>query len=172
MRIGELAERVGVNPKTIRYYEGIGLLPDPERQPSGYRDYTDDDVDRLGFIRAAQRLGLSLAEISEILGFRERAERPCDYVLGVVDRQVADLDRRLAEMARFRDELIALKAKADRLSREEACYCAVIEHSQAMAIGSVPRGDARVDSVPSRPGPGDVGARPARKQPTGRSGQR
>jgi len=86
MRIGELAGLVGVNPKTVRYYEGIGLLPDPERRPSGYREYTDDDVDRLRFIRTAQRLGLSLSEISEILGFRERAERPCDYVLGVLDR--------------------------------------------------------------------------------------
>ena len=135
MRIGELAERVGVNPKTVRYYESIGLLPDPQRRPSGYREYSNDDVDRLGFIRTAQRLGLSLSEISEILAFRERAERPCDYVLGVLDRQVADLDRRMAEMAQLRRELIALKGEADRLSRDEACYCAVIEHSRVLATG-------------------------------------
>ena len=129
MRIGEVAERVGINPKTIRYYEGIGLLPDPQRLPSGYREYNDADVDRLGFIRTAQRLGLTLAEISEILAFREREERPCEYVLGVLDRQVADLDRRMAEMARLRLELIALKGKADRLPSEDGCYCAVIEHA-------------------------------------------
>lgn len=129
MRIGELADRVAVNPKTIRYYEGIGLLPDPERRPSGYREYTDDDVRRLRFVRAAQRLGLSLAEIAEILAFRERDERPCDYVLGVLDRQVADLDRRIAEMVDLRRELIALQARTDELSHDEACYCAVIEHS-------------------------------------------
>ena len=134
MRIGELAERVGVNPKTIRYYEDIGLLPDPARLPSGYREYTDDDFDRLRFIRTAQRLGLSLSEISEILSFRERAERPCDYVLGVLDRQVADLDRRMAEMAQLRRELIELKAQADRLPSDPNCYCAVIEHTQAMGI--------------------------------------
>jgi DNA-binding transcriptional MerR regulator len=130
VRIGELAERVGVNPKTIRYYEGIGLLPDPERQPSGYRDYTVDDVDRLRFVKTAQRLGLSLSEISEILAFRERDERPCGYVLGVLDRQVADLDRRIAEMAQLREELISLKARADDLPRDGGCYCAVIEHAQ------------------------------------------
>jgi DNA-binding transcriptional MerR regulator len=129
VRIGELAERVGVNPKTIRYYEAIGLLPDPERQPSGYRDYTDDDVDRLRFVRTAQRLGLSLSEISEILAFRERDERPCDYVLAVLDRQVADLDRRMAEMAQLREELTSLKARADDLPRDAGCYCAVIEHA-------------------------------------------
>jgi DNA-binding transcriptional MerR regulator len=130
MRIGEVAERVGVNPKTIRYYEGVGLLPAPERLPSGYRDYTDDDVDRLGFIRTAQRLGLTLSEIAEILAFREREERPCEYVLGVLDRQVADLDRRMAEMTALRHELISLKDKADHLPPDDGCYCAVIEHSR------------------------------------------
>lgn len=134
MRIGELAERVGVNPRTIRYYEGIGLLPDPERLPSGYREYTDDDVDRLGFIRTAQRLGLSLSEISEIMGFRERAERPCDYVLGVLDRQVADLDRRMVEMADLRRELTALKEQADQLPADPSCYCVVIEHTRAADV--------------------------------------
>lgn len=134
MRIGEVAEQVGINPKTIRYYEGIGLLPDPERLPSGYREYSDDDVDRLGFIRTAQRLGLTLAEISEILAFREREERPCEYVLGVLDRQVADLDRRMAEMAKLRQELIALKGKADRLPPDEGCYCAVIEHARPTSL--------------------------------------
>ena len=143
MRIGELAERVGVNPKTIRYYEDIGVLPDPERLASGYREYTDDDVDRLRFIRTAQRLGLSLSEISEILGFRERAERPCDYVLGVLDRQVADLDRRMAEMAELRRELIDLKAQADRLPSDPSCYCAVIEHTQAIGAASSPSRGAR-----------------------------
>ena len=130
MRIGEVAERVGINPKTIRYYERIRLLPDAQRLPSGYREYDDDDIDRLSFIRTAQRLGLTLAEISEILAFREREERPCEYVLGVLDRQVADLDRRMAEMARLRLELIALKSKADRLPSEDDCYCAVIEHAR------------------------------------------
>ena len=144
MRIGEVAERVGINPKTIRYYEGIGLLPDPERLPSGYREYNDDDVDRLGFIRTAQRLGLTLAEISEILAFREREERPCEYVLGVLDRQVADLDRRMAEMAHLRHELIALKGKADRLPAEEGCYCAVIEHAGAGRGAASVAGTTRV----------------------------
>ncbi len=129
MRIGELAERVGVNPRTIRYYEGIGLLPAPERLPSGYREYTDEDVARLRFVRTAQRLGMSLAEIAEILRFRERGEPPCQYVLRVLDRQVADLDRRMAEMAQLRGDLIRLKDAADRLPRESACYCAVIEHT-------------------------------------------
>jgi DNA-binding transcriptional MerR regulator len=130
VRIGELADRVGVNPKTIRYYEHIALLPVPERDPSGYRDYTEDDVERLNFVKSAQRLGLPLAEISEILRFRERAEPPCDYVLGVLDTQLADLDRRMAEMSALRKELVALRATAAELPRDGGCYCAVIEHAQ------------------------------------------
>jgi len=130
VRIGELADRVGVNPKAIRYYEGIGLLPSPDRRPSGYRDYVEDDVERLRFVKTAQRLNLSLSEIAEILRFRERAERPCHYVLEVLDRQVGDLDRRMAEMAELRDQLMALKAKADELPANGGCYCAVIEHAE------------------------------------------
>lgn len=133
MRIGEVADAVGVNPKTVRYYEDIGLLPQPERTPSGYRDYTDEDRSRLVFVKTAQRLGLSLAEVGEILAFRERGERPCTYVLGVLDRQVADVDRRIAELETLRAELAALKAQADRLPRTDACYCSVIEHAAAMS---------------------------------------
>ncbi len=129
MRIGELAARVGVNPKTIRFYEERGLLPDPARLPSGYRDYGPEDEERLAFIRTAQRLGFNLAEISEILSFKERDERPCAYVLSVLDAQVADIDRRIGELVALRAELVALKARADRLPPDGACYCRIVEHA-------------------------------------------
>ena len=108
MRIGEAADAVGINPKTIRYYEDIGLLPVPERTPAGYRDYTAVDVDRLVFVKSAQRLGFSLAEVAEILAFRERGQPPCAYVLDVLSRQVGDLDRRITELRDLRTELVAL----------------------------------------------------------------
>ncbi|MDA8359092.1 MAG: heavy metal-responsive transcriptional regulator [Actinomycetota bacterium] len=133
MRIGEVAESVGVNPKTIRYYEDIGLLPDPERTPAGYRNYTTADVDRLVFVKTARRLGFTLAEVAEILAFREQGDRPCAYVLGVLGRQVDDLDRRIAELQDLRAELVALKARADHLPNDDACYCTVIEHAAAMS---------------------------------------
>lgn len=133
MRIGELAGRVGVNPKTIRFYEERGLLPDPDRLPSGYRDYGAEDEARLGFIKTAQRLGLALNEIAEILTFKERGERPCDYVLSLLEAQVTDIDRRIGELHALRRELIALKARADELPAEEACYCSIVEHSSITA---------------------------------------
>jgi DNA-binding transcriptional MerR regulator len=131
VRIGEVADAVGINPKTIRYYEDIGLLPVPERTSAGYRDYTTVDVDRLVFIKTAQRLGFSLAEVAEILAFRERGQRPCAYVLDVLSRQVGDLDRRITELQDLRAELVALNAQADSLPNEETCYCTVIEHAAA-----------------------------------------
>lgn len=130
MRIGELAQRVGVNPKTIRFYEDKGLLPDPERLPSGYRDYAAADESRLLFIKSAQRLGLTLAEIGEILAFKETGERPCGYVLSVLETQVLDIDRRIGELVRLRADLVNLKDKAETLSDNDACYCGIIEHSQ------------------------------------------
>lgn len=145
MRIGELADRVGVNPKTIRFYENQGLLPPPARRPSGYRDYKAEDEARLRFVRTAQRLGFALSEIAEILALKERGERPCGYVLGVLDRQVADIDRRLGELVALRAELLELKAKADQLSEDDSCFCEVIEHAQ----GADRRQSRRTPPVPA-----------------------
>ena len=128
MRIGELAARLAINPKTIRYYEGIGLLPEPERTASGYRLYDEDDVERLTFIKTAQRLGITLDEIREILAFRDRGDRPCDYVRTVLRREVAEIDRRLAELTALRDELVALEDLADQLPESRPGACRLIDH--------------------------------------------
>jgi DNA-binding transcriptional MerR regulator len=127
VRIGQLAGRAGVTTKTIRFYESIGLLPDPPRTPSGYRDYAEADSDRLTFIRTAQRLGLSLDEIREIIALRDRGQQPCGYVAQVLDRQVSDLDERIREMRRLRDELRAMQAVAVD-ARDPGNYCGLIEH--------------------------------------------
>lgn len=130
MRIGELAERLAINPKTIRFYEGMGLLPEPHRTPSGYRDYGEEDLDRLVFIKSAQRLGLSLHEIREVLAFRERGERPCAQVLGVLKQELADIDRRVGELLRLRAELVELTRRADQLP-DDGGYCPVITQAAA-----------------------------------------
>ena len=127
MRIGQLAEKVGVNPKTIRYYESIGLLPEPDRTDAGYRIYHDDDVDRVAFIRRAQQLDLNLDEVSEILALRESGERPCGYVLDVARTRIAELDQRIAQMEDARKELRALLTRAQDLTNDDG-YCQLIEH--------------------------------------------
>lgn len=140
MLIGELADEVGVNPKTVRYYESIGLLPEPERTDAGYRLYDEQDVERLAFVRRATELDLQLDEIGEILALRDRGEQPCGYVTEVARRRIGELEERIAAMQQVRDELEEL---LDRAPATGGGYCELIEHRTP--AGSDPargRGDA------------------------------
>lgn len=131
MRIGELARQVGVNPKTVRYYESIGLLPAAERTSAGYRVYNQDDADRVGFIKAAQRLGMRLDEIAEVLALRDAEQRPCGYVRSVLHDHVTDIDNRIAELQRLRQQLLDLDQRADRLAADPdatTASCPLIDH--------------------------------------------
>lgn len=130
MRIGELAGRLGLNPRTIRFYESIGVLPEPDRAPSGYRDYDDSDQERLRFIKLAQSLGLSLDDIREILALRDRGETPCPYVRRAIDEQAAAIDHRIRELERLRSELRRLQRVARKLpdrAPDDECVCHILE---------------------------------------------
>lgn len=135
MQIGELAKRFDLNPKTIRYYEAIGLLPEPGRSASGYRQYDDAAIARLGFIQRAKRLGLSLAEIRDILAAQEQGEQPCDRVLTLIDAEIARITQRIIELDAFRAELTGLRERwSDAATRRNnaACVCPIIEEQPAM----------------------------------------
>ena len=86
MRIGELAEQAGISTKAIRYYEQIGILAPPARTTSGYRAYDHAALGRLGFVRAAQALGLTLGEIRQIIAFRDQGAAPCSHVAALLPR--------------------------------------------------------------------------------------
>ncbi len=136
MRIGELADQLGINTKTIRYYEEIGLVPQAPRTPSGYRHYSEADVARLAFIKSAQRLGLSLEEIREILSLRERGEAPCAYVRDVIGQQLRSIDARIKELRALRNELRELNAAADQIPEVEGATCRIIEHVRAVGAST------------------------------------
>ena len=102
MLIGELADPQWHPPKTIRYYESIGLLDLPARTASGYRAYEPDASGRLGFIRAAQAAGLTLGEIRRVVALRDPGETPCAHVLSLLTARQAQIDRRIAELPRGR----------------------------------------------------------------------
>ena len=130
MRIGELAERLELNPRTIRFYERIGVMPEPERTPSGYRDYSEADEERLRFVRLAQSLGLSLDDIREVLALRERGEAPCRYVRAVISEQARAIEERIGELERLRGELRRLERVARDLPEEapdDGCVCHILE---------------------------------------------
>ena len=130
MRIGELAGTLGLNPRTIRYYESVGLLPEPERTSGNYRSYGAEDVRRLRFIKAAQRLGLTLDEIREVLAFAERGQPPCGFVRDRLRAEVAAIDARIAELQALRGELADLEARAERLPPTTNGYCPIIHVNQ------------------------------------------
>lgn len=113
MRIGELAGRVGVTTKTIRYYESIGLLPLPNRTESGYRTYDGSVVDRLGFIRDAQATGLSLTEIQSVLELKDQGARSCEHTRSLVLSHLRQIDEQLARLRTTRRQLAVLAERAD-----------------------------------------------------------
>ncbi|HZU06640.1 MAG TPA: heavy metal-responsive transcriptional regulator [Chloroflexota bacterium] len=126
--IGELAAACGLTPKTIRYYEALGLLPPPQRSAAGYRLYRTADRERLRFITQAKALGLTLEEIREILALRQQGQSPCARVLALLDRKLAELDAQLRLLADLRQELAALRERAAATATTEAPVCGIIEH--------------------------------------------
>ena len=137
MQIGVLAKKVGVNPKTIRYYEQIGFLPRAPRTKSGYRDYTERDAERLEFVRSAKVLGVALEEIKEVLAFRDRGVSPCPYVLGLINAKVAEVESRIRGLRMMARELKRLRRAAAALPRQEvaarARFCHIIENQKLFA---------------------------------------
>ncbi|WP_322801004.1 heavy metal-responsive transcriptional regulator [Thermoflexus sp.] len=128
-RIGELAAELGMNPRTLRYYEAIGLIPPPRRTSSGYRLYGSAERERLRFICKARAIGLSLSEIREILRLRDAGREPCEHVIAMLDRKIADLDRQIRALERFRRELQALRRRAARRAHRHGAICGIIEHA-------------------------------------------
>ncbi|MEX1134522.1 MAG: heavy metal-responsive transcriptional regulator [Acidimicrobiia bacterium] len=119
MRIGELAQRTGTTTKTIRYYEDIGLLTEPDRAANDYRDYPEDAVDRLNFVRDAQATGLTLTEIASILDLRSQGETTCNHVIDLLERHLAALDRHIQTLRETRKKLAALTEQARSLDPSE-----------------------------------------------------
>lgn len=122
MTIGELAKTVGVNVQTIRYYERQGLLLDAHRWPdSGYRDFDDEALLRLRFIRSAKDLGFTLREIKGLLDLRILPGEACAEVRQMIGIKLDDFDRRITEMRRLRHTLVKLEKACAQPHQAENC---------------------------------------------------
>jgi len=122
MTIGELAKKAAMNVQTIRYYEREGLLPIAHRWPdSGYRDFDEEALLRLGFIRSSKELGFTLREIKELLDMRILPGESCAEVQQMISAKLADLDRRMIDMRRLRRTLAKLEASCGRREHPKSC---------------------------------------------------
>jgi len=129
MRIGELAERAGVSPKALRHYERIGVMPAPPRTASGYRDYGPEALQRLRFVTAGRRVGLSLRQLAKILEVRDHGRAPCAEALALVDERLRDVEERIARLEAVRAELAAVAERGRHIDPEDCAadgVCAVI----------------------------------------------
>ncbi len=128
LTVSKLADRVGTSADTLRYYERIGLLPEPERSPAGYRLYGDEAEERVRFIKRAQRFGLRLEEIGELLDIRRRGLCPCGRTRRLLEARVAELDRELATLSALREDIaemiVTLPTKA---SDDSSCASDLIQ---------------------------------------------
>ncbi|MDX2120113.1 MAG: MerR family transcriptional regulator [Gemmatimonadota bacterium] len=131
MRIGHVAAQAGVNIQTVRYYERRGLLETPRRSTGGYRQYGDDVVPRIRFIRRAQELGFTLEEIGELLTLRFRHGEACDDVSGRATAKIGLVQQKLWELERMKRVLEGL-VEACR-HREATAECPILE-----ALGGAP----------------------------------
>ena len=122
MRIKELAEAIGVDVDTIRYYEKQGLLPEPARRDNGYRDYTASHLERLSFIRHCRALDMPLADVRRLLSFVDDPVAHCGDVNDVVDAQLGRVRARLGSMRALENQLVQLRARcASTHGSGEAC---------------------------------------------------
>src|SRR5262249_17345885 len=108
MRIGTAAEQAGVNVQTLRYYERRGLLPRPPRRESGYREFPDEAVGVVRFIKRAQDLGFSLEEVEELLKLRNDKRRDRARVRALAERRIRQIDRKVAELQAMKKALTRL----------------------------------------------------------------
>ncbi len=129
-QIKELSEKTGVPTKNIRYYESLHLLPSPMRASNGYRLYDEADVERLNFIRRARLLDIALDVIHETLAFRERNEPPCSHVMRVMEQRIEEIENRIRDLQRMRDQIKHLYEAGRQLPDDvqmKTCICHLIQ---------------------------------------------
>lgn len=126
LKTGELAQEAGVNVETLRFYERKGLLPDPPRRKSGYREYPEESVDRIRFIKHAQEVGFSLEEIKELLALRVRPGTTCAQVRECAEHKIQEVRQKIADLKAIERALIKLTATCS--GRGPVSKCPILEN--------------------------------------------
>ena len=138
MKILEFAQLTGLSPKTIRYYESIGIQSAPRRAPNGYREYSEQDLERARFVAGIRSLDLSLDEIAEILAMRDRREAPCRTLLDLIEQKADQIEERIRLLRQMEIDLrqlhkLGLTFPTDDIDGKN-CICHLVsEHTSVSA---------------------------------------
>ena len=119
--IGKLAKDTAVNIETIRFYERKGLLPKPNRSPSGYRQYSDEDLKRMHFILLAKKHGFSLEDIKELLELRVDPSSSCLEVRTKAEEKITVIEKKITELSRMKQALEILAASCHGVGPSGEC---------------------------------------------------
>lgn len=123
--IGQLAQKVGVNIQTIRYYEKFGLIEKNIEEESGYRKYSESDVEKMQFIRRAKDLGFTLKEISELLSLKIEPTTKCKEIRKITDERIASIELKIFELNKMKDALSKVAKMCDK-PNAPICECPIL----------------------------------------------
>ncbi|NRF71177.1 Cu(I)-responsive transcriptional regulator [Aquincola sp. S2] len=135
MNIGEAAHAAGVTAKMIRHYESLGLIAEASRTDAGYRQYTARDVTVLRFIRQSRSLGFAIRQIEQLLGLWADTQRESRDVKALAREHIADLDRKMAEMAQMK---AALETMASACHGDQRADCPILRTLSSDAAAAMP----------------------------------
>ncbi len=124
LKTGEVAEQAGVNVETLRFYEREGILPEPPRRASGYREYPPETVDLIRFIKRAQELGFSLREVKDLLSLRKVPRRASKKASRLVETKLNEIDDKIRDLKAIRGALNELNCACHQ---RESSSCPIIE---------------------------------------------
>ena len=130
MHIGRVAKKIGLTPDAIRFYERNALLPPPPRTAGGFRQYTETDVETLGFIRQVQGLGFTLKEVRELLKLRHERLQPCAPVQRRLKQKLTDVRSKLVELEKLKRELQSALNACNRELRRKRTRCPLLSSAR------------------------------------------
>lgn len=128
--VGDVARQLSLNPQTLYFYERIGLIPPPQRTESGYRLFSEQDIERLAFITRAKSLGLSLEEIKDILTLKDGRSLTCQAVYDRLSQKVAAIQQQIQQLQSLHDDLLPLVEHCSVHLQDSGKECIVFDCAQ------------------------------------------
>lgn len=135
MNIGQASELSGIPSKTIRYYESIGLIPAPARTDSGYRDYSQPEIETMRFIKRARNLGFTIKDACELVDLWQDQHRASAQVKALTQRHISDIENKIKKLDSMRHTLVTL---ADKCHGDDRPDCPILEDFAALSNGNRP----------------------------------